>query len=70
MKNNLFLLAAMAVLTLSSCYVGVEGGRHRHATRVVIVADNNPKDSLQSSATHETSQVDSLSSPANPKVIK
>jgi len=67
MKNISFALAAIVVTIFSSCYVGVEGRHHRRAARVVIIADNNQKDSLQSPA---TSQVDSLSSPANPKAIK
>ena len=68
MKKISIALAAIVVTVFSSCYVGVQG-RH-HATRVVIVADNNQKDSLQSPVTGATSQNDSLNSPANPKIVK
>lgn len=74
MKNILFAIAVIAGLALSSCYVGVEGGRrhHRHRPSLEIrTSDNtNQKDSLQSPAMGNMNQKDSLSVPANSDVIK
>ena len=61
MKSISFVLIAMAAMTLSSCYVEVEGGRPvhhfgrhpRHEERIEIRSQNN------------TIQNDSLQSPSN-----
>ncbi len=66
MKNISFVIALVASLNLTSCYVGVEGGHHhRRAARLEIHTLNNAnqKDSLQAASSGTTARKDSLQTP-------
>jgi hypothetical protein len=70
MKNIFFALTAMALMTLSSCYIGVRGGHphHRRPAKVIIHAEQ--KDSLPSPAMSSVNQNDSLKVPVSPATVK
>jgi hypothetical protein len=71
MKNILFAIAALTVLSLSSCYLRV-GESHPHRAAVIIHTSNNtnPKDSLQSSTSSNINNKDSLQSPVITEPVK
>jgi len=73
MKNSSFVIAALFVMALSSCYVGIEERRHRHhGTRIEIRGDNSKsqKDSLQSDATTIGNRKDSVQAPLRTDSLK
>jgi len=73
MKTILTALTLAGLMTLTSCYVGVESGhRHHHGGSVIIhtSAETNQKDSLASPAFSTTTQKDSLASPVKTGEVK
>ena len=68
------VFAVIGIVSMSSCYVGVEGGGHRHrhvATRIEIHADNTiPADSLKTPAMSSVNPNDSMQSPSTTGAAK
>ncbi|HLG36135.1 MAG TPA: hypothetical protein VI757_14745 [Bacteroidia bacterium] len=68
MKKYLIAIAAIAVMSLTSCYVRVRESHPHPRARVIIHAADivTPKDSLQSNSNPK----DSLQAPVNTEPVK